>query len=710
MLVNRTPFKLNVIVISLLMSQHVLAEKLITQQEDNLEYTVITATRNPEQNLTLPNSVTIVDRQQIENLSPNATSLGEILAKTVPGMATSSQSMSNYSQTIRGRKVQVLVDGVPQSGSLRGSSRDLVNISPDMIERVEILRGPTGIYGQGAAGGVINIITRRASSEALAFTTKVSTHAQSADFSKSASADIFQQISGASEDTSYIASAKYTSTGLFYDAEDDAIPVSPHGQGGVSDSEDYNLYGKIDHYFDDNQSVELSAITTRLTQENNYHTVSGVYGEEKATLGDGPEENALGQENESWSVNSKYHHDDLMGSQLTLQAYAQASKARNKYNTKNKAQSITDSEKLGLRLTVDTEFESFVNGSIFWGADLAHEKAGQYMTDGRLWSPNLEQQTISPFANVRLQLTDSWILRFGARYDLFDLDIDTFQVNFGSNKGDTVTGGDLTYSATTFNTGLTYLVSDTSSVYISYSEGFSLPDVGRILRDGGASSVALLNPKPILVKNYEIGSKSQWQNLDANIAVFYNQSDLGLRFVGDANDTNFSPKREPEKVYGVELALNYNISNDWNTGGTFSWQEGKSDPKDNGDYDDYLTGERIPPTKITAFISNQTSENWYNQLDMLYSGNRDQFANNNAAADVDPNDTVKRQYAEGKVESFTIVDFVSRYKLPVGQVTFSVANLFNQDYYTAESQFRNRDAQYAKGIGRVFGLAYNLDW
>ncbi|MGC3834331.1 hypothetical protein ACPSKX_08655 [Moritella viscosa] len=156
--------------------------------------------------------------------------------------------------------------------------------------------------------------------------------------------------------------------------------------------------------------------------------------------------------------------------------------------------------------------------------------------------------------------------------------------------------------------------------------------------------------------------------------------------------------------------MNYNISNDWNTGGTFSWQEGKSAPKGNSDYDDYLTGERIPPTKITAFISNQTSESWYNQLDILYSGNRDKFADNNTAADVDPSDKVKRQYAEGKVESFTIVDFVSRYNLPVGQVSFSVANLFNQDYYTAESQFRNRNAQYAKGIGRVFGLAYSLDW
>ena len=710
MLVSNTPFKLNLIVVSLLMSQQAFAESPSTQQDSDLENMVITATRNPEQNLTLPNSVTIIDREKIENMAPNATSLGEILAKTVPGMATSSQSMSNYSQTIRGRKVQVLIDGVPQSGSLRGSSRDLVNISPDMIERVEVLRGPTGIYGQGAAGGVINIITRRASSEALSFTTKVSTHAQTEDISESASADIFQQVSGASEDTSYIASAKYATTGLFYDAEGDAIPVSPHGQGGVSDSEDYDLYGKINHYFDENQSVELSAITSRLTQENNYHTVSGVYGEEKATLGEGPEENALGQENESWSVNGKYQHDDIIGSQLTLQAYAQSSWARNKYNTKNKAQSETDSEKLGLRLTVDTEFDSFVNGAVFWGADLAQEKAGQYMTDGRLWSPNLEQQTISPFANVRLQLTESWILRFGARYDRFDLDIDTFQVNFGKNQGDTVTGGELTYSATTFNTGLTYLINDVSSVYISYSEGFSLPDVGRILRDGGASSVALLDPEPILVKNYEIGSKTQWNDIDANIAVFYNQSDLGLRFVGDANDTNFTPKREPEQVYGVELALNYSISDDWKTGGTFSWQEGKSDPADNGDYDDYLTGERIPPTKITAFVSNQTTENWYNQLDLLYSGDRDQFADNNDAADVDPDDKVKRQYAEGKVESFVVVDFISHYQLPAGQVTFSVANLLNQDYYTAESQFRNRDAQYAKGIGRVFGLAYNLDW
>lgn len=194
------------------------------------------------------------------------------------------------------------------------------------------------------------------------------------------------------------------------------------------------------------------------------------------------------------------------------------------------------------------------------------------------------------------------------------------------------------------------------------------------------------------------------------IAVFYNQSDLGLRFVGDANDTNFSPKREPEEVYGVELALSYSISSDWNTGGTFSWQEGKSDSQDNGDYDEYLTGERIPPTKITAFISNQSTENWYNQLDILYSGQRDHFAENNTAADVDPNDKVKRQYAEGKVESFFVVDYICHYQLPAGKVTFSIANLFDQDYYTAESQFRNRDAQYAKGIGRVFGLAYNLNW
>jgi len=699
-----TKSKITMAVITALFSQHALANE-VTSSDENTENVVVTATRTAQETLTLASSITVIDREKIENLAPNATSVGDILGKTVPGMATNAQGMSNFTQTIRGRSIQVLIDGVPQSASLRSSSRDLANISANMVERIEIIRGATGIYGQGGAGGVINVITRKASSEPLKFNTKISTKAQSPDVGDSFSTEISQQVSGSTENISYIASAKYASTGLALDADGDAIPVDPHGQGGVADSESYNVYGKINYYLDENQDLELSGVVSRLTQNNDYHTVNGVFGESKATAEEGSVDGIQGQENKAWSINAQYHHDDLLGSKVNVQAYAQSGTARNKYNSTNDAQSVTESDKLGLRFTADTEFESVLAGSVFWGLDLAHEKAAQYMTDGRLWSPDLEQTSVSPFANVRLNLTPDWTVNFGARYDHFDVSSDTFQVNFDSSAnirnntskiGNTVEGGDVSYSAATYNIGTTYLLNKNSSIYASFSEGYSLPDVGRLLRDGDADSLEQLDPEPVLVKNYEIGNKNQWKNLETSFAIFYSQSDLALTFEGDANSNNFTAVRAPERIYGLELTADYKINTKWKTGGTFSLQEGKTDTDDNGSYDEYISGTKIAPMKITAFVSNQTTKNWFNQISMLYSGNRDRF-------DV-------ASYGKAEVNSFVTFDLISRYTLPLGELTFAVANLLNKDYYTVESQFRASNAYYVKANGRSFALNYNLDW
>src|SRR5207247_10888535 len=58
-------------------------------------------------------------------------------------------------------QVQVLADGVRVKSPTTGQV-DLSDISPDQIERIEIIRGAQStLYGADAIGGVVNIITRK---------------------------------------------------------------------------------------------------------------------------------------------------------------------------------------------------------------------------------------------------------------------------------------------------------------------------------------------------------------------------------------------------------------------------------------------------------------------------------------------------------------------------------------------------------------------
>lgn len=56
----------------------------------------------------------------------------------------------------------VLIDGVKINPATTGGAA-LQNISPDIVERIEVVKGPrSSLYGSDAIGGVINVITRRA--------------------------------------------------------------------------------------------------------------------------------------------------------------------------------------------------------------------------------------------------------------------------------------------------------------------------------------------------------------------------------------------------------------------------------------------------------------------------------------------------------------------------------------------------------------------
>jgi len=109
-----------------------------------------------------PRSVNVIEADTIQRTQ--ARSLGDLL-RGQPGLAVAVDGSVGLDPIIRGLKrdqVLVLVDGVRINALQppgRGSLASYVNV--DMIERIEVIRGPNSVlYGSGAMGGVINIITR----------------------------------------------------------------------------------------------------------------------------------------------------------------------------------------------------------------------------------------------------------------------------------------------------------------------------------------------------------------------------------------------------------------------------------------------------------------------------------------------------------------------------------------------------------------------
>ena len=132
----------------------------------NLEPTVITATSTARQLSDAPASVTVITH---EELSMRPVQDLEDALRGTPGLQFTGIGMTRRGVSIRGMGSEhtlVLMNGQrinTAAGAVAHADFDLGWMPVEAIERIEVIRGPmSSLYGSEALGGVINVITRRA--------------------------------------------------------------------------------------------------------------------------------------------------------------------------------------------------------------------------------------------------------------------------------------------------------------------------------------------------------------------------------------------------------------------------------------------------------------------------------------------------------------------------------------------------------------------
>lgn len=148
------------------------SDTLATDKMYEIGKVVVTGTRNETDVRHLSQTVSVVNRSQIEqSLQP---SLLPVLTEQIPGLFVTSRGVMGYGVSggaagnisLRGlsggtARLMVMIDGHPQYAGIFGHPISDACQS-FMAERVEVLRGPASVlYGSNAMGGVINIVTRK---------------------------------------------------------------------------------------------------------------------------------------------------------------------------------------------------------------------------------------------------------------------------------------------------------------------------------------------------------------------------------------------------------------------------------------------------------------------------------------------------------------------------------------------------------------------
>lgn len=666
-------------------ASHQIDAPLVMQEaQHNLDEVVVTASRLTEHIDEVPSSVTYIGGKVLDQQRQINDNLPSILMQKVPSISPSEESQNNFIAKIRGRNFLVLIDGIPQSTPLRNGGRDLRTIDASAIDHIEVINGATAMYGNGATGGVINYITKKPQiGKKLSSSTYLNNSLSLVKPNETYGYNIAQLFSGQIAKWDYVVQGKMGRTGVVRSA--DAAVASPFY--GLGETKSYNALAKIGYQIAPDHRIEFMGNYYRSLQDSKYVGTTGKFGESPA-IGI-PSDTVI---NGGTPYNKALHlkYDGQYG-----KTAANLSLYYEDMNTVFETYNQNYSDHKGARLNFNTPFQlgASTKMALIYGVDLLKDHTVQKTMKDDLVTPDMNMNNLALYLQSKLNLGTDWILKGGLRYENI-----RFKVGDLTKNGKLTPGENNNSDALVFNIATRFNKYRYAQPFASFSQGYSIGDVGLILRNG--VPLSQIDPKPVVVNNVELGVNGQLDIWDYQLTGYYSTSKKGTTFAETSTPGNYELSQVPQRIYGLEFVGNVKPLQWLSLGTVLGYMDGRQDLKNEGTYKDKLDNSIISPFKINLNADFKLTEQWNVYVQYLHLGGRDVFP-----AEV-------YNYGKYPISGYNLVDLQTRYKYQKFTFLFSINNLFNADYYPVHAEVRgatNEGRYYIKGTGTMANLGIQFD-
>ena len=615
--------------------------------------------------LDIPQSISIISAEDIE--LRGAIKLEDVL-KGVPGvnMALGEGARDHFS--IRGYDAlnDFYRNGLRDGGNVQ-AYRSLQN-----VERIEVVKGVAGaLYGRGSAGGLINLVSKKADGHAVAnFSVSTGSFSQ-----QRVSADLGDKLT---ENVNGRINIEYKEADSFVDnVEGETLFIAPTLRIDLSNKTTVDL----DLEYLKQEQTPYRGVPSEngrpldVSRSTNYGGKSDYQDSEsiRATMNINHKFN----ENLSWRNNVSYSKVEMeqsgtrnsvvTGDVLSRKIVAFAFDPQTEKGLQSELTWMSDRHQILLGTEVSRMERTSTSGSGLPGipdSNLYDPEEVSYTSPSFVFNRVNTVDSYAFYAQDLINLTDKLTLLAGARYDKVESEQETVSTSFTHKD-----------SAVSPRLGLVYALADDLSVYASWGRSYQLPWGGIYARDS--------KPNLLESEQSEIGIKSEL--LDKRLSV------SAALFSLDREDTETDDAQNViatnrDRHQGLELEAKGDLTDNWSLSAGYTYLHARNRDSDKRPND-------VPKQTVSIWSTVIPAAGWTVGAGAYYVGER--YAGNNERV---------------KQDGYTTVDMMAAYQSGPHKVQLNLNNVFDEKYSLAATGKGSGLHQIGYGAPFSAMVTYSLEY